>query len=63
MRIVITTVCAVSVLVTLTACNTVAGIGEDITGSAHWVKNEITSKPVDLGPSSGDTQTQSETSK
>ncbi|MDH6303310.1 hypothetical protein [Polynucleobacter sphagniphilus] len=63
MRIVISAVCAISVLITLTACNTVAGIGEDITGSANWVKNEITSKPVDLGPSSGDTQTQSETSK
>ena len=63
MRIVISAVCAISVLFTLTACNTVAGIGEDITGSANWVKNEITSKPVDLGPSSGDTQTQSETSK
>ena len=63
MRIVISAVCAISVLITLTACNTVAGIGEDITGSAHWVKNEITSKPVDLGPRSGDTQTQSETSK
>ena len=48
---------AIALLSMLSACNTVAGIGEDITGSANWIKNEITSKPVDLGPSSGDANT------
>ena len=57
MKIVITGVLATLVLTILTACNTVAGIGEDITGSANWVKNEISSKPVNLGPSSGDANT------
>lgn len=63
MKIVITGVLATLVLTILTACNTVAGIGEDITGSANWVKDEIAKKPVDLGPSSSDIQAQSETSK
>ena len=31
----------VSFLVMLTACNTVAGFGEDITASADWAKQKI----------------------
>ena len=50
---------AIALLSMLSACNTVAGVGEDITGSANWVKDKITSKPVDLGPSSSDGQGES----
>ncbi|MDF9789027.1 hypothetical protein [Polynucleobacter sphagniphilus] len=57
MKIVIAAVLIGLLIPMLTACNTVAGIGEDITGSANWVKNEISSKPVNLGPSSGDANT------
>jgi predicted small secreted protein len=32
---------ALSFLIVLTACNTVAGIGEDITASADWAKQKI----------------------
>ena len=39
----------VSFLAILTACNTVAGFGEDITGSADWAKQKISgsSKPIE----------------
>ena len=39
----------VSFLATLTACNTVAGFGEDITASADWAKQKISgsSKPTE----------------
>ena len=47
---------AVCLLAALTACNTVAGFGTDITNSANWVKEKLGAKSVDLGPSSGDTQ-------
>jgi predicted small secreted protein len=40
---------ALSFLIVLTACNTVAGIGEDITASADWAKQKIgsPSKPTE----------------
>lgn len=40
---------ALSFLIMLTACNTVAGIGEDITASADWAKQKIgsPSKPTE----------------
>ena len=44
----------VSFLAMLTACNTVAGFGEDITASADWVKQKIggSSKPTEEQKSS-----------
>jgi predicted small secreted protein len=32
----------------LAACNTVAGIGKDIQGSAEWTKDKMTKPSVDL---------------
>ena len=40
----------------LTACNTIAGLGTDITKSADWAKEKLGGQSVDLGPSSGGTQ-------
>jgi len=50
---------AIALLSTLSACNTIAGVGEDITGSATWIKEKIFGKPVDLGPSASDGQAES----
>ena len=46
-------------ILTVTACNTVAGIGEDISGSANWVKDEVFGKPVDLGSSANENKPES----
>ena len=40
----------------LTACNTIAGLGTDITKSADWAKEKLGGQSVDLGSSSGGTQ-------
>ena len=40
----------------LTACNTIAGLGTDITNSADWAKEKLGGQSVDLGSSSGGTQ-------
>ena len=43
-------------IIMLTACNTIAGLGTDITNSADWAKAKLGGKSVDLGSSSGGTQ-------
>jgi predicted small secreted protein len=40
----------------LTACNTIAGLGIDITKSADWAKEKLGGQSIDLGSSSGGTQ-------
>ena len=57
----------VSFLAMLTACNTVAGFGEDITASADWAKQRIggSSKPSEEQKSStpqGDASTSGKSS-
>lgn len=34
------------VLFMVTGCNTVAGVGKDIQGSAEWTKEKITKEPA-----------------
>lgn len=57
----------VSFLAMLTACNTVAGFGEDITASADWAKQKIggSGKPTEDQKNSsaqGDTSTSGKSS-
>ena len=47
---------AILLSIMLTACNTIAGLGTDITNSADWAKEKLGGKSVDLGSSSGGTQ-------
>jgi predicted small secreted protein len=52
---------AFTFIIALTACNTVAGIGEDITASADWAKQKLagSNKPIEEQKKSA---TQSDTS-
>jgi len=46
---------AILLIITLTACNTIAGLGTDITNSADWAKEKLGGQSVDLGSSSAGT--------
>jgi len=41
MRYILMTALCFSALLGLTACNTVAGVGEDISGAARWGKDKM----------------------
>ena len=47
---------AILLVIMLTACNTIAGLGIDIANSADWAKEKLGGQSVDLGSSSGGTQ-------
>ena len=47
---------AILLLIMLTACNTIGGLGTDITNSADWAKEKLGGQSVELGSSSGGTQ-------
>ena len=56
MRIILSVFITAMFLCALTACNTIAGAGEDITGGANWILEKIFGKPVDLSPGSNNRQ-------
>jgi len=39
---------AIALLMLVTACNTVSGVGKDISGVADWTHDKITGGSVDL---------------
>ena len=34
-------ICCLGLLLGVTACNTVAGVGEDVSSSARWIKRQL----------------------
>ena len=42
------TVAIIIMVVSLTACNTIAGLGTDLTKSAEWTKEKMGGSKVDL---------------